>query len=78
MYDGRKADVFAAGVILFTVIFGIFPFQDACSSDKYYKLIMAGDAETYWKTTGISNVPKELENLIFKIFSPDPQNRPTI
>lgn len=78
MYDGRKADVFAAGVILFTVIFGIFPFQDACSSDKYYKLIMAGDAETYWKTTGISNVPKELEDLIFKIFSPDPQNRPTI
>jgi len=39
---------------------------------------MAGDAETYWKTTGVSNVPPELQDLLFRIFSPDPNNRPSI
>ena len=38
-YDGRKADVFAAGVIFFSVIYGIFPFQNATMEDEFYFLI---------------------------------------
>ena len=29
VYDGRKADVFSSGVILFIIVHGIFPFKEA-------------------------------------------------
>ena len=78
MYNGKKSDVFAAGVILFKLIFGLFPFKDASKNDKYYKLLMHGDSESYWDACGISGVSPELENLLFKMLSADPKDRPSL
>jgi hypothetical protein len=52
VYDGRKVDVFCAGVILYIIAHGIFPFQEATPQDNYYSLILAGDVEGYWAKTG--------------------------
>lgn len=29
LYDGRKADIFSTGVILFVIVAGMFPFTEA-------------------------------------------------
>lgn len=48
-YDGKKADVFALGVILFVFMKGQPPFEKAdIINDPYYKTLMM-KPETYWK-----------------------------
>lgn len=78
VYNGKKSDIFAAGVILFTLVFGIFPFQDASKNDKYYKLLMSGNPESYWAAIGVSGAPLELQDLLFKMLSANPNDRPTL
>lgn len=38
-YDGRRTDIFAAGVILFIMYAGNPPFEKAVITDPYYKLL---------------------------------------
>jgi serine/threonine protein kinase len=39
-YDGKKADMFSAGVILFIIVQGIFPFSEAKPSEYFYNMIV--------------------------------------
>ena len=39
-YDGRQVDVFSVGVILWIIVQGIFPFQEAKTDDYYYNLLV--------------------------------------
>jgi len=39
-YDGRKADIFSVGVILFILVQGGFPFLSATEDDEYYNLLI--------------------------------------
>ncbi len=48
-YDGMQIDIFSTGVILFIIVQGIFPFQEAKNDEYYYNLLLKGDYETYWK-----------------------------
>ena len=47
-YDGRKADIFSVGVILFILVQGGFPFLSATEEDEYYNLLVTGDFKKYW------------------------------
>jgi len=48
-YDGKKADIFSIGVILFVFMKGQPPFEKAdIINDPYYKTMMM-KPETYWK-----------------------------
>ena len=39
-YDGRKADIFSVGVILFILVQGGFPFLSATEDDEYFSLLI--------------------------------------
>lgn len=47
-YDGKKADLFSVGVILFLLVKGTFPFLNADEEDFYYSKIISGDFDTYF------------------------------
>ena len=49
IYDGRKVDIFATGVIIFVIVVGFFPFLESRRTDNDYKLIMEGRMDQYWK-----------------------------
>lgn len=78
VYDGRQVDIFSVGVILFIIVMGIFPFQEAIKDDYYYKLLLSGKKEKYWKKTGGDELSLEFKDLIEKMVNHDPTKRPTI
>mmetsp|Transcript_40899 Transcript_40899/g.46953 ORF Transcript_40899/g.46953 Transcript_40899/m.46953 type:complete len:246 (-) Transcript_40899:222-959(-) len=49
VYSGQQVDVFAAGVMLFTMVAQRPPFVNATEKDPYYKLICANETEKFWK-----------------------------
>ena len=77
-YDGRQTDIFSAGVILFIIVLGIFPFSEAKKDEYYYKLIYEGKLEKYWKKTGGENLSEEFKDLVLKMLAYNPAKRPTI
>ena len=48
-YTGYKADVFSAGVILFTLVRGIFPFMGSNENDQFYVHLLNKDYGAYWQ-----------------------------
>jgi len=77
-YDGRQIDIFSVGVILFIIVMGIFPFQEAKADDYYYKLLLSGKKDKYWKKTGGDGLSSEFKDLIESMLSYDPSKRPNI
>ena len=67
-YDGTQTDLFAAGVILFTVVLGHFPFKVASKSDQYYSLIYQDKFDEYWEAVKGSDLSLELRQLLFSLF----------
>lgn len=77
-YDGRQIDIFSVGVILFIIVMGIFPFQEAKPDDYYYRMLLSGKQDKYWKKTGGADLSSEFKDLIEKMLNYDPAKRPTI
>ena len=53
IYDGKSVDVFALGVILFTMVVGNLPFKKATDDDPYYHKLKQGLYEESFAKTGI-------------------------
>ncbi len=47
-YDAQGTDVFALGVIMFSLMLGTLPFEYATLTDKNYSLLEE-DVEEFWK-----------------------------
>ena len=78
VYDGRKTDMFSAGVILFIMVQGIFPFNEAIKEDYYWNLLASGQTDRYWHKTGGQGLSENFKDLILKMINPDPVKRPTV
>ena len=79
IYDGRQADIFSVGVILFVIVLGIFPFNEAKRAEPNYRLIMEGEIEEYWANMDEMNyLSKEFKELIMSMVSYDASERPTV
>lgn len=70
-----KADMFSVGVILFIIVQGIFPFSEAKPDEYYYKLLIEGNLEKYWKKTGGEALSGEFKDLITRMLNYDPEKR---
>ena len=49
------------GVILFTLVLGIYPFHTASKEDKFYNLLMSKDYEKYWPKVGGESLSSDLK-----------------
>jgi len=47
-YDAAKADIFALGVVLFSLVFEQYPFERALSSDTNFKYLKKKQFGTFW------------------------------
>ena len=52
--------------------------MEARNSDFFYNLLMTGQTELYWQKVQGSHLSKEFKDLAEKLFSYDPNGRPTI
>ena len=73
VYDGHKADIFSLGVILFIMAQGTFPFNEATSQDYFYKYMIQGKHDKYFKKTGSSGLSDDLKELLIQMLSFDPK-----
>ena len=70
-YKGSTVDIWSAGIILYYMLCGHFPFEDA-SNDKLYKKIISG------KFKVPKTISNEAKDLINKILVVNPKKRITI
>lgn len=81
-YDGAKADIFSAGIMLFIFKVGYPPFSHAIPSDPYYKCIHLGNFEKFWRFHA-KNKPANFYDDNFKkiiegMLDPNPGSRASI
>ncbi|MCD7464966.1 CBL-interacting serine/threonine-protein kinase 20 [Datura stramonium] len=70
-YDGEKADIWSCGVILFVLLAGYLPFQDA-NLMEMYKKISKGEFKCP------DYFPSEVKKLLTRILDPNPFSRITL
>jgi len=52
--------------------------MEAKKEDKYYKMILDKDLESYWKKTGAEKLSDEFKDMMIKIFSFEGSDRPSV
>lgn len=82
-YNGKAADVFALGVLLFFMVIGKYPFVSATESDCIYKQICLNKMELFWRTTVrnrkvLKDLSPEFKQMISLMLTNDPIMRPSI
>ena len=80
-YDGKMADIFSLGQILFNLVTGCNGFYEAKPDDKLYRHIFVQNFEKYWEK--IYNqihliLSDNFKKLFIRMVDPDPAQRPTI
>jgi len=78
-YD-LTCDIFSAGVVLFILLTGYPPFEQAHVTDRWFKPLAKGDYEKFWKAhsgCSIANDAK-VKDLLQQMFAFDPKKRITI
>ena len=75
-YDGVKADIFALGVLLFTIVMGQPPFHH--SKDDLYRVFCTRN-RLFWKRVTSTQTPSdEFKALVNSLLAMNPQKRPSI
>jgi len=77
-YD-LSCDIFSAGVVLFILLTGYPPFEQAHASDRWFKPLIKGDYDKFWKahrSCSIANDTK-VKDLLQRMFAYDPKQRIT-
>jgi serine/threonine protein kinase len=77
-YTGYKADIFSAGVILFTLVRGIFPFMGSTGDDQFFQHLLAKDYASYWAAVEGEDASKQFKDLIQMMLAHDPNERPSL
>ncbi|CAN6481725.1 unnamed protein product [Victoria cruziana] len=70
-YDGSKADIWSAGVVLFVLLAGYLPFHDLNLMEMYRKISKGDFKCPYWFSP-------EARKLLIRVLDPNPSTRITI
>merc|ERR1719447_1262421 len=75
-YD-LKCDIFSVGVILFILMAGYPPFEQASKNDKWFKPLMKGNIDKFWKAHQKSPIAKipAAKDLLTKMLCFTPKDR---
>lgn len=80
-YDGRRTDIFAAGVVLFIMYAGCPPFESTSVTDPFYRLIREKRFNIFWKVHSRRRTPdffsEPFKDLIQSLLAFDPNERLT-
>ena len=80
-YKGDLVDIFAIGVILFMLVAGTPPFEQATSDDAYYRNIVDNKWDTFWKyhsqnkPNGIQFFSSRFKELMESLLNANPKKR---
>jgi serine/threonine protein kinase len=77
-YDGRKADLFSSAVVLFILVRGIFPFKEARKEEFFYSFLCQKNYDEYWAKVESTYLSADCRDLLQKMLSYDPAERPSI
>lgn len=75
LYDGIKADVFAAATTLFMLSIRMPPFRSARPTDPYYKRLAHKDKKYFWKIFEGFKIDTYFKDLFEKMTCLDPSQR---
>lgn len=78
---GLECDIFSIGVILFILLAGYPPFEQASVKDKWFKPLVSKKIEKFWKAHHRSPICQKLpeaKDLLTKILTFDPKERITL
>lgn len=82
-YRGTQSDVFALAIVLFQMVLGLRPFEEARKNDNRYKCIILNRPDIFWRMH-LRALPKstvlseEFKDLIVRMFQPTPEKRLTL
>jgi serine/threonine protein kinase len=85
-FSVEKADLFAAGIVLFTLVAGHMPFASATKEDQMYNLIIQNQQDNFWrfhqkmmkKKDENFKFSKDFISMMDKMFDLNPKNRLTL
>merc|ERR1719317_321091 len=74
----KACDIFSAGVVLFILLTGYPPFEQAAKTDKWYLPIVQDDHELFWKQHKGCGVKEDAKELISQMLTYHPTKRITL
>jgi len=75
---GKACDIFSAGVVLFILLTGYPPFEQAVKSDKWYNPLAVGKPEKFWAQHKGCGVKVEAREMLTQMLAYHPSERSTI
>lgn len=83
-YEPAKADIFAAGAILFILYSGYFGFNEASLKNPFYNFLLQGRPDSFWRyhDSKKRDIPgfftDDFKALFLNMVDPDPLKRATL
>ena len=77
-YKGSEVDIFSIGVILFSIVHGTFPFNEATKKDKFYSLLLNGNFDQYFEKVKGNGISTEFKDLFLGLVSYKGEYRPSL
>ena len=78
-YQGKAADIYSLGVILFILLLGNMPMEQATVDDKFFKCLQSNRVDLFWQThqktlPGVE-IPEDFKELITMMICPEQSMR---